>query len=187
MARQPAAPPPPPLTPQTCVNTRFLLGWSQDDLAKKAGLPHAAIRAYEGGLDPIIITNAVGRITAAFERADIDFSLLAPPVNQARRSGTTIQRSTIIIAAITAAAILLGEAAHWSAVTPAVAITIGLLAYMWLQRGHLLKLILIWLGWIALNFIDLLKFQILDVSSGWLLLSLLMLAVLIDLARKQTT
>jgi transcriptional regulator with XRE-family HTH domain len=175
-----------PLNPQTCINTRFLLGWSQEDLAKKAGLPRATITAFEGGFGPIIMTNAVEKITAAFVRADIDFSLLASNASQAHKSGTTIQWSTVIIAAITSVAIILGKAAHWSAVTPAAAITIGLMAFAWLQRGHLLKLILIWLGWIVLNFIDLLKFSFLDGSWESIFPSILILTALLDLARKQT-
>jgi transcriptional regulator with XRE-family HTH domain len=38
-----------PLTPQQCRAARGLLGWTQEDLAERAGVSRSTVRGFEGG------------------------------------------------------------------------------------------------------------------------------------------
>lgn len=59
------------LTPATCRAARALLGWSQDDLARQAGVGRVTIADFERGKSELMRGN-IALITAAFDAAGVD-------------------------------------------------------------------------------------------------------------------
>lgn len=58
------------LTPNQCRAGRGLLDWTQDDLAKQAGISRSTIRGFENG-QHALQKASVNAIRAAFERAGL--------------------------------------------------------------------------------------------------------------------
>jgi transcriptional regulator with XRE-family HTH domain len=52
---------------------RGLLGWSQTELASKAGLSLPTVKRLEGGFGPRVSDEARAKLQTAFERAGIQF------------------------------------------------------------------------------------------------------------------
>lgn len=59
------------LTPATCRAARALLGWSQDELARQAGVGRVTIADYERGKSELMRGN-IALITAAFDAAGVE-------------------------------------------------------------------------------------------------------------------
>ena len=60
------------ITPTLCRAARVLLGWKQDDLAKRSEVGVAAIRRFEGGKTTPHRTT-LKALQTAFEEAGIEF------------------------------------------------------------------------------------------------------------------
>ncbi|WP_198370408.1 helix-turn-helix domain-containing protein [Roseomonas rosulenta] len=59
------------LTPAICRAARALLGWSQDELARQAGVGRVTIADYERGKSELMRGN-IALITAAFDAAGVE-------------------------------------------------------------------------------------------------------------------
>ena len=59
------------LTPATCRAARALLGWSQDELARRSGVGRVTIADYERGKSALMRGN-VALIVATFDAAGVE-------------------------------------------------------------------------------------------------------------------
>jgi transcriptional regulator with XRE-family HTH domain len=63
----------PLLTIEQLRAARGLLGWSQSELAKRAGLSLPTVKRLEGGFGPRVSDEARGKLQRAIETAGIEF------------------------------------------------------------------------------------------------------------------
>ena len=63
----------PVITIEQLRAARGLLGWSQSELAKRAGLSLPTVKRLEGGFGPRVSEDARGKLQRAIETAGIEF------------------------------------------------------------------------------------------------------------------
>jgi len=63
----------PVMTIEQLRAARGLLGWSQSELAKRAGLSLPTVKRLEGGFGPRVSEDARGKLQRAIETAGIEF------------------------------------------------------------------------------------------------------------------
>jgi transcriptional regulator with XRE-family HTH domain len=62
-----------PVSVEQLRAARGLLGWSQAELAERAGLSLPTVKRLEGGFGPRVSDEARGRLRAAIEAAGVEF------------------------------------------------------------------------------------------------------------------